>query len=344
MADWRVSREVIELLPHPNAERLELANVGGYQIVCQKGLHETGKTVIMIPHNSVLPDRAEFEGFKPYLKGPLKNRVMSQRLRGELSMAIVIPDKPELADIPIGEDISDKLDVKQYVPEVPAQLAGKVKPVGNIDTNGAEIQHHDVEQFRLYIDQFQADEEVIVTEKVHGSQGIYIRLNNGKRLVSSKGLLKRYLTIDEDQNNLYWKAANNVDLWGIIAANWPEGHIQIHTEVTPCQKGFTYGLSADSPVPFVFKVSVNGRILPRDEYEHVFNRQMVVPVLYRGLFKLDEIIKVCQGSETVSGKSLHIREGAVIGPIIPRKSTKGGFDLLLKIINPKYTETGEEFN
>jgi RNA ligase (TIGR02306 family) len=341
MANWRVSREVIEMLEHPNAERLQLANVGGFQVVCQKGLHETGKIVIVIPHNSVLPEREEFDGFKPYLKGPAKNRVMSQRLRGELSMAIVIPDKPEFAEVPIGEDISEKLDIKEYIPEVPAQLAGKIRPVGNIDTNGAEIHQHDVEQFRLYIKQFEPGEEVIVTEKVHGTQFIGIRTNTGKRLVSSKGMLKRRFTIDEDDNNFYWKCAKRVGLFEMIDECWPEGHVQVHGEGIPCQKGFSYGMV--DPILLVFKIIVNDKILSRDEIPVKF-QDILVPVLYRGPFNLDEVMKVCEGSETVSGKSFHIKEGGVLTPVVPRKSIKGHFDLALKILNSKYKEDPEAFN
>jgi RNA ligase (TIGR02306 family) len=341
MANWRVSREAVELMDHPNADRLQLGNVGGYQVVCQKGLHKNGKVVIMIPHNSVLPDRPEFEGFKPYLKGPLKNRVMGQRLRGELSQAILIPDKPEFAEIPLGEDISEKLGIKQYVPEVPAQLAGKVKPVGNIETGGVDIHHHDVEQFRLYLDQFQPDEEVLVTEKVHGSQIILVKTLTGEKLISSKGLLKRCLTIEEDETNSYWQAAVNYDLFGKVEARWPNEHVQVHGEIVPVQKGFSYGFT--TPTPLIFKIVVRDRVLSRDEIPPEF-QEILVPILYRGSFNLDKILEICKGSETVSGKSLHIKEGGVLQPLIPRKSTKGGFDLLLKVVNPAYKETGEELN
>jgi hypothetical protein len=47
--------------------------------------------------------------------------------------------------------------------------------------------------------------------------------------------------------------------------------------------------------------------------------------------------------EQVSGKQHHIREGVVLRPYIDRDA-KDGTKLRLKIINPKYRETGEEIN
>jgi hypothetical protein len=48
------------------------------------------------------------------------------------------------------------------------------------------------------------------------------------------------------------------------------------------------------------------------------------------------IVKMCM--ETVSGKQLHIREGVVIR--CARDNTK----LRLKLINPKYKESGDEIS
>jgi len=45
----------------------------------------------------------------------------------------------------------------------------------------------------------------------------------------------------------------------------------------------------------------------------------------------------------VSGKQLHIREGVVVRPYVDRRASDGR-RLALKLINPKYKETGEEIN
>jgi hypothetical protein len=55
------------------------------------------------------------------------------------------------------------------------------------------------------------------------------------------------------------------------------------------------------------------------------------------------IVKMCKGMETVSGKQLHIREGVVIRPYIDR-CARDNTKLRLKLINPKYKESGDEIS
>ncbi len=341
MADWKCSREVIEVFEHPTAERLDICKAGGYQLICQKGLRKNGDIIIVIPHHSQLPDNPLYDGYRPYLAGPNKNIVRAQKMRQELSEGIVIDDQPELADVPIGEDISDKLGVTKYEVPVPAQLAGKVRPVGNIDTKGAAITRHDCVQFSVSTREFVEGEEVVVTEKLHGSQIICIRTLDGKRLISSKGLLGRMFTIDEDGDNAYWKAANDTKIFDHLDQHYPGVHVQAFGEVLPCQKGFSYGLT--NTTARFFRIDVNATTigiadLPNDIYANW------VPLIYRGPFNPNEVRALREGKETLSGKELHIREGVVCSPVQPRKSHKGCFDLFCKIINPAYKETGEEFN
>jgi RNA ligase (TIGR02306 family) len=344
MADWKVSREKIELIPHPNPEvqRLELAKVGQYQFVVGKGLYKDGDIVVCVPDKSILPDSIANEGdMRKYLSGPDKNRVKAIKLQKELSCGVLLPDQPGLSFVALGDDISESLGIKKYEPPIPAQLAGRVKPVGNIDTGGKEITRHDVEQFNLHINEFDPEETVVVTEKIHGSQIAIIRTIDGRHLISSKGLLGRMLTIDEDENNTYWQAANNTNIFEYLDQTYSGQHVQVFGEVFPCQKSFTYG--QDKPTMAVFRVEVDGKNLNFNMWpSHLVG--MTVPTIYIGQFKPDYIRTLRSGKEQVSGKELHIREGVVVSPAIPRLSKKGNFPLYLKIINPDYKETGEEFN
>ena len=54
-----------------------------------------------------------------------------------------------------------------------------------------------------------------MTEKLHGSSVNYFAwIEDGeiKEAVSSKGLLKKGLCIEESEDNLYWQAVRNTDL------------------------------------------------------------------------------------------------------------------------------------
>ena len=54
--NWKVSKETITVFPHHNADSLELAKVGHYQLVVGKGQYRDGDEVLFIPAKSLIPD------------------------------------------------------------------------------------------------------------------------------------------------------------------------------------------------------------------------------------------------------------------------------------------------
>lgn len=368
MATWKVIKGRAEVFPHPNADKLEIVKVDKFQAIAQKGLYQNGDEVIFAPEKSILPDILA-EGFRNYLKGPEANRVGSIKLRGEVSMGVIIPmdtaadylvkmrpqlDEPlyqahyELGEVEYGEDISDFLDIYKYEPPVPTSLSGQVDklPYGYYT-------HHDVEGFHSYADEFDEEEFCIVTEKLHGSQGIFI-LNNGQRIVSSKGLFKRDLMLNESENNTYWRAAYNSGIFELAeklrdyyTLEAPPSQVAIYGEVIPVQGGnWTYGLNPQKPEVRIFEVRIDAMTIsyPFDEELRELFGNLWVPVIHSEIpFSEIQVQEVRKGKELVSGQQLHIREGVVIRPQRPRLASDGT-RLLIKAINPKYKETGEEFS
>lgn len=55
MSTLRVTAEVLTIHEHPNADALELAQVGLYRAVVAKGAYRTGDAALYIPEQSVLP-------------------------------------------------------------------------------------------------------------------------------------------------------------------------------------------------------------------------------------------------------------------------------------------------
>lgn len=366
MAEWKVIFDKAEIFPHPNADKLEIVKVGKFQTIAQKGLHRTGDYVVFAPDKSVLPDGLA-EGFRNYLKGPDSNRVGSIKLRGELSMGVVIPLSEvqrylesvsrEVFEVPPGEDISKHLDIYKYEPPVPAQLAGDLdsRPYGHYG-------HHDVEGFHAYADEFLPDELCSVTEKLHGTQGIFVLNPDGSTLVSSKGLFKRSLVLKESDHNVYWRAAKNSQIFEIASLlqdsyfNWWYGRegerpqVAIYGEVIPVQGGnWTYGVNPNYPEVRIFEIRINNQSLPYYSLEDAkFFDELIlskwVPIIHKSIpFSDIDVDEVRKGKELVSGKELHIREGVVIRPVESRVASDGT-RLLIKAINPKYKETGEEFS
>lgn len=362
MSNWKVSKQKINLFVHPSAEKLEIGKVGSYQVVVQKGLYKDGDEVVFAPEKSILTGQIKAE-FEKYLVGPDKDRVKAVRLRGEISTGIIVPPflVGDVSDYAVGEDISERLGITHYEPPIPTQLAGKVKSYSM-----PYVGSHDCEHANVYVNDLINGERVVISEKVHGSQFILAHnIANGETIVSSKGLLKRGLTIEDSDENSYWLAAKNDNLVEKIKNNFSSGVVQVFGEVIPVQSGYSYGNT--KPTSKIFDIRVDGVSIPYDVVPEDF-KSLWVPIVYDGPLNLDskevviyedvergirktrtdyilskEVVELSKGNELVSGKGLHIREGVVLAPYIDREA-KDGTRLRLKIINPAYKETGEEIN
>lgn len=341
MAERQVIKERVQLFPHPNAERLELVKVGTFQLVVRRGeLHE-GQAVIVAPERALLPPTyaalyVNADTGASYLHGPEKNRVGSVRLRGELSQGVIIPPDG-LDDLPFGEDLAARLGITFWEPPIPLAMQGEVTPL----PPAPAYRYHDVEQFGIYAAEFQPGEPVVVTEKLHGTQGVYARLD-GQWHVTSKGLSRQRLGLLDSASNVYWRAARTTGLFRATEEAFPDGDVQVFAEVLPVQKGFTYGQR--DPTLFVFRVLLDGSALPRADWPAWF-RDRSVPVLYDGPYDEATVRALRGGLETVSGQGLHIREGVVLTPTIARAAADGQ-DLIVKLISDAYAkkETGEELS
>lgn len=362
MSNFRVSKQKISLFTHSNADSLQLGRVGSYQVVVQKGLYNDGDEVIFAPEKSVLTGQIKSE-FEKYLAGPNNDRVKAVRLRGEISSGIIIPKHlvPNFESIHIDEDVAEILGITKYEPPIPAQLAGKVKSF-----DMPYIGHHDCEHAGVYVNDLVEGERVLITEKLHGSQFILAHnIENAETLISSKGLLKRGLRIEEEDTNSYWAAAKNDRVVQKIQSHWSSGVVQVFGEVIPVQSGYTYGQT--KPTVRIFDIRFNGNSIPYDIVPEEF-KSLWVPIVFDGPIKLNttevvifsdptrgihkvkfdktlpkEVVDLCKGLELVSGKSVHIREGVVLRPYVDRLAVDGT-QLRLKIINPAYKETGEELS
>ena len=358
MAQWQVVRDKIQLFPHPNADSLQLGKVGQFQVVVQKGLYEDGDEVLFAPRHSILPDYLA-EGFRSYLKGKEKNRVGSVRLRGELSMGVILPLDALPLDTTSESDLAQVLGITKFEPPIPIELAGQVEAAP------CYISQHDVEQFGIYASEFEADEEVVVTEKIHGSQVNMALTPDGEFVLSSKGILSRSQVILESDTNVYWRAARNCEIQKLLEDmqeiySRKNGDdmiakplVQAIGEVIPVQGGkWLYGQDPNSPVVLLFDLRVDGVSLSVTSFTELSGMLSGetycpaahwVPFIWRGPFSAMPADVLCKGNEQVSGKELHIREGVVIRPSKPKLATDGT-PLLVKKINPAYAkkETGEE--
>jgi RNA ligase (TIGR02306 family) len=353
MAHWKVIADRVEILPHPNADSLALAKVGPFQlVVATANGYRSGDIVVFAPERSVLPDEIKgqyvnSETGLSYLSGLEANRVKRVRLRGEFSEGVTLDPAwvmqrlgvSSMAALPLDEDLSAALGITRYEPPIPASMAGEITPL-DIMTPWHE---HDVEQFRLYAAEFHDGEEVIATEKIHGSQGVFLRTDDGRIFATSKGFARNRQAIVENAGNLYWRAARATRLFERIedTPGLRGTAVQVFAEVFPCQgAAFMYGATA--PALRTYRVFVDGTELNVDAVREDLPllHELWVPVLYRGPYDLPALVALAAGKEQVSGTQANMREGLVVAPAVPRRSREG-FALFLKIINPKYKDSDE---
>jgi RNA ligase (TIGR02306 family) len=348
MSTLRVTAEVLTIHEHPNADALELAQVGLYRAVVAKGAFRTGDTAVYIPEQSVLPaGLIEELGLTGRLAGSGADRVKAVRLRGELSQGIVCRPKA-LADVDLaaavaeGTDFAERLGIVKWVPPIPPTMSGEVESAPDL------LPWVDIENIQRYPDIFTPGEPVVLTEKLHGSACLMTYLaEDGRVQVSSKGFGAKSLALKEDPRNLYWRAVHGhgvPDVAARLARRLGARRVGVFGEVYGAGvQDLTYGADGrrESLGYAVFDVSaeIDGRLrwLDTAELTDLLDGELpLVPRLYEGPYAVDRVLEVATGRETVSGREMHLREGVVIRPAVERYSPVTGGRAIAKAVSPAY--------
>jgi RNA ligase (TIGR02306 family) len=311
MSSLKVEVVVIdEILPHPNADRLEIARIADWNCVVRKGEYKAGDKVVYIPIDSVLPIDLESSLFPPESKVKLdKSRVKTIKLRGATSQGIVV-SLAELVPwigpehkLEVGDDVAGLLKITKYEPpsnSTPGLLRGSIvsPKLGNHNFR----KYTDIENYKHYSHYnalFTLGELVWVSEKLHGTSARYGYLPTTPNTVWKKikkffGLLPKYEFCLGSRNvqlqdkrrwegfydiNVYAKIAKQEDLYHKLA---PGEAVYGEIVGDGIQKNYHYGCGPKEHKFFVYDVMRDGRWLSYQElatYCHV-NNLSLVPVLY----------------------------------------------------------------
>ncbi|MER5740249.1 MULTISPECIES: RNA ligase (ATP) [unclassified Streptomyces] len=346
MSTLRVTAEVLTVHPHPNADALELAQVGLYRAVVAKGAYRTGDTALYIPEQAVLPAGLVAElGLTGRLAGKASDRVKAVRLRGELSQGIVC--RPgALAGVDLaraaadGTDFAEALGITKWVPPVPPTMSGDVEAAPDL------LPWVDIENLHRYPGIFEPGEAVVLTEKIHGTACLLTHVaGEGRTYVSSKGFGGKGLALREDPRNLYWRAVRAHGLPAVaarLAARLGATRVGLFGEVYGSGvQDLAYGADArrEAVGYALFDVSaeIDGQVRWLDPAEVLEPGEVpLVPRLYEGPYDPDTVLAHASGAETVSGRSAHLREGVVVRPAVERYSPVTGGRAVAKAVSPAY--------
>jgi RNA ligase (TIGR02306 family) len=152
---------------HPNADKLELCDVLGYPLVIVKGQFKTGDIGVYFPAGTIIPFKwSEKFGVSKYLRGAKHNRVGQVALRGEPSFGLFVPI-PEGLTANVGDNVAEFFNAQKYIPPMKSTDGDAEKYDENIDPYVKR--YTDIENGRIFVDVFEPGEEVVVTEKIHGT-------------------------------------------------------------------------------------------------------------------------------------------------------------------------------
>ena len=328
MPELEVLIHRLKLEPHPNADALELAAIGGYRAVVKLDEFKDGDLVAYIPEDSIIPQQLlkEME-LENYLAGRDGNRVKAIRLRGALSQGLVWP----MEGVQEGDDVTERLGITKYVPEVPSSMNGEVWHTGYMTIP------FDVHDIKKYPDVIQEGEEVVMTEKLHGTccqMGFY----QDKPIVTQKGIGNKRFAFQLDQVNagcIYVQEfLKRRELLEEIHQEHPSFYLLGEIYGRGVQD-LQYDLKERNFR--VFDVYLGepgaGRFLDYDEMVEFLGEKFErVPLAYRGPYEESRTQEATTGQSIIAN---HIREGIVVKPVHERDDIKLG-RVILKSKSEKY--------
>lgn len=348
--------------PHPNADRLDLATVKGWQCVTTKGMYQKGNLCVYFPIDSILPQDVEEAIFPPDSKVILsKHRVKTIKLRGAVSQGLIVnleTLKPflsqDISTLKKGTDLTLQLGVLKYEPIVNSGPQKGCLTASKKQQNPNFRKYTSIENFKNYNQLFKEDEHVFITEKIHGTnfRAGYVKTHVNtwwKKLKRFFGMLPEWEFVYGSHNvqlqdkpgrtvyyakDVYGEAVKLYDLKNVI----PKGYV-IYGEIygDGIQKGYTYNCGPGARRLVVFDVMdsrTNEYLSPVECFNFCKQWDLDhVPLLFRGPFNEAHAKLLSQG-DSVLAPAQKVREGVVIKPLKDEKCYIGR--KVLKLINDDY--------
>lgn len=356
MQDHRAEVVEVEIFEHPGADKLELARPMGtdWIVVVGKGQFKTGDLAVYIPIDSIIPcDFVEkhLSGSKIKLS---KNRIRSIKIRKIISQGLLVaPD----SNFQLGQDVTDKLEIKKYEPPVrrqqgqpriPKKEKKFAKFLNKLFPKYTHIRNH--KNFKSVIKDGQP---IVILEKIHGMNFRAGRIYVGnfkwpwyKRFwnwitrkdekwrftVGSHNVIKWY------KDKEYHRAAQEAGLHK-LGEDW-NGYIFYGEVYGHKVQELAYGVPPGEIRLVIFDIMFQGEsgyteYLPWWHVQSICRKLNLVtpPELYIGPWN-DDLVKLADGQSRIP-KAKHHREGFVVKPLSELWNPNVG-RLILKRISDTY--------
>lgn len=311
--------KVEDIKPHPNADSLEIVKIGGFTVCVRLGEFKLADLAIYIEPETIVPtDLPQFSFLKK--DGKTQQRIRVKKLRGIFSQGLLLK-APENAKV--GDDYWDKFGLIHYEPPEPRSFGG--------DNEKGPLGFHpkyDIESFNKYNNIIAPNEEVVVTEKIHGCNARYC-YRDGRIYCGSRTNWKK-----QDEKSVWWKALKQNPWIEHFCKLFEEENLTLYGEVFGQVQNLRYGSSNNEFFFRCFDIWNGNRWLDFTQMRSLLREDIIVPILYTGPFD-ESLIRLEAEKDSCIKNAKHHREGVVIKPVKERWDDKLG-RVILKLVGNRY--------
>ena len=367
--------EIVDIIPHPKADRLEVAVIYGFQVIVQKDRYKVGDEVIYVPIDSILPQNIEDKLFPSESKIKLtKHRIRQIKIRGLASQGMII-DPLEIKEFvdtahhQVEDDLAKELNITKYEPpQAHHPVIGVTTKKEKAFENKNFHKYGGLDNIKWYPQLFKEDEIIVLQEKIHGT--------NARAAImpfQANTLWKKILKFfNMHPTSEFCYGSNNVQLQNksnhtgfygedVYGQVFKQLNVKdklkfgetIYGEIygEGIQKNYTYGCKSGERKFVLFDVRVlqadgTHKWLSPDEVS-AFAKERgfdMIPEVYRGPYKNLEFIKSFTTGNSVLAPSQKVREGVVVKALT--EYDQHGHNRALKVISEDYLsdENNTEFH
>lgn len=318
MFEVRIVR-VGPLKKHENADTLSIARVYDYPVIVRTGDFVEGDLAAYVPVDAVVPDMPEWA----FLAG--QRRIRAKKLRGTFSMGLLT--KPPVS-AELGEDVAARMGIVKY--EEPPPKEGPRAGDEDLPDPGFFPTYTKIADFRRYPGCFNLDEEVVVTEKLHGGNARFLFRDGALWVGSHDAVKKDIASLIGRRVAVEHRLASKLERFpGVV----------VFGEIFGAVQDLRYGAKKGEIFFRAFDVlnTGHGQYLSHDDAVDFLAKLEIpmAPALLRGKWAPEFEAQVRAASRGQSMLGENMREGVVIKPTRERWDDSIG-RVILKLIGEDY--------